>query len=48
MGTGAFDRWVSLLILVLGEEEEGETVGVKVGLKPLFLASLRTRGPVGK
>lgn len=43
MGTGAFDCWVSLLILVLGEEEEGETVGVKVNLKPLFLASLRTR-----
>lgn len=43
MGTGVFDGWVSLLILVLGEEEEGETLGLKVGLKPLFLASLRIR-----
>lgn len=41
MGTGVFDRWVSLLIL--GEKEEGEAVGVNVGLKPLFLASLRIR-----
>lgn len=45
MGTGVFDRWVSLLIL--GEKEEGEAAGGKCWSQASFSSKFENQSPIG-